>query len=39
MIARLTGSLQVDISHTQSTLSWSPVMSTEDALKNMNGID
>ncbi|MEC8904230.1 MAG: NAD-dependent epimerase/dehydratase family protein [Pseudomonadota bacterium] len=39
VIARLTGSLQVDISHTQSTLSWSPVMSTEDALKNMNGID
>ncbi len=39
VITRLTGSLQVDISHTQSTLSWSPVMSTEDALKNMNGID
>jgi len=39
VIARLTGSLQVDISHTQSTLSWSPVISTEDALKNMNGID
>jgi len=39
VIARLTGSLQVDISHTHSTLSWSPVMSTEDALKNMNGID
>ncbi|MEM7419766.1 MAG: NAD-dependent epimerase/dehydratase family protein [Pseudomonadota bacterium] len=39
VIVRLTGSLQVDISHTQSTLSWSPVMSTEDALKNMNGID
>ena len=39
VIARLTGSLQGDISHTQSTLSWSPVMSTEDALKNMNGID
>ena len=39
VIARLTGSLQVDIYHTQSTLSWSPVMSTEDALKNMNGID
>lgn len=39
VIARLTGNLQVDISHTQSTLSWSPVMSTEDALKNMNGID
>lgn len=39
MITRLTGSLQVDISHTQSTLSWSPVISTKDALKNMNGID
>lgn len=38
VISRLTGSLQVDISHTQSTLNWSPAISTEDALKNMNGI-
>ncbi|WP_032094864.1 MULTISPECIES: NAD-dependent epimerase/dehydratase family protein [unclassified Alteromonas] len=38
VVLRLTGSLQVDISHTKSVLNWNPVISSENALKNMNRI-
>lgn len=39
VVKRLTGSLQVDTSHTQTTLGWHPIVCTENALKNMNGIN
>jgi hypothetical protein len=33
MARRLLSSLQVDIAHTKSLLSWSPVVNTEEAIK------
>ena len=34
-IERLTGSLQIDISHTKTTLNWTPPVSVEEGLRRM----